>query len=108
MKPTPQDKFGQVTNLQKNIDVIFHCPGCKILHQVWVSPKPDDQPNRPTWTFNGDMINPTIHPSLLVRNGNKRVCHSFIKNGMIQFLNDCTHKLSGQTVQIPLIKDNDE
>jgi hypothetical protein len=30
-----------------------------------------------------------------------KVCHVFIKAGMIQFLGDCTHALAGQTVPIP-------
>jgi hypothetical protein len=29
------------------------------------------------------------------------VCHSFVTDGRIQFLNDCTHPLAGQTVDIP-------
>ena len=29
------------------------------------------------------------------------VCHSFVVNGQIQFLPDCTHALAGQTVPIP-------
>ena len=29
------------------------------------------------------------------------VCHSFVTDGRIQFLGDCTHKLAGQTVNIP-------
>lgn len=29
------------------------------------------------------------------------VCHSFVTDGQIQFLGDCTHKLAGQTVPLP-------
>jgi len=29
------------------------------------------------------------------------VCHSFVTDGRIQFLTDCTHALAGQTVDIP-------
>lgn len=28
-------------------------------------------------------------------------CHSFVTNGKIQFLNDCTHDLKGQTIELP-------
>lgn len=62
------------------------------------------------WQFNKDMEKPTISPSLLVKGsrwidkkGGKTkpyICHSFIKDGKIQFLNDCTHKLAGQTVDL--------
>jgi hypothetical protein len=29
------------------------------------------------------------------------VCHSFVTDGKIQFLSDCTHALAGQTVALP-------
>ena len=29
------------------------------------------------------------------------VCHSFVTDGRIQFLADCTHALAGQTVDLP-------
>lgn len=28
------------------------------------------------------------------------VCHSYVRDGQIQFLGDCTHKLAGQTVPL--------
>ena len=71
--------------------VIF-CPGCQCGHG-WTT----------GWTFNGDLDKPTISPSLLVNwhNGTAPVrCHSFIRDGMIQFLSDCTHALVGQTVAL--------
>lgn len=72
---------------------VLHCPGCKTGH--WF--------NDTTWTFNHDMEKPTIHPSLLVRYGNEKgdqVCHSFVTDGKIKFLDDCTHELKGQTVEL--------
>ena len=56
------------------------------------------------WTFNDDLNKPTFSPSLLIRyptSKKENVCHSFIKNGNIQFLSDCTHDLAGRTVEIP-------
>ena len=74
---------------------MFTCPGCDEWHGCKV----------PGWTFNGDMDKPTFSPSLKVtmkrHEQPTRICHSFIKDGMIQFLNDCHHKLAGQTVEIP-------
>ena len=29
------------------------------------------------------------------------VCHSFVTDGRIQFLGDCTHDLAGHTVELP-------
>ena len=66
------------------------------------------------------MDKPTLTPSILV-NGvdwptdeeHKRimagekveprpvVCHSYVTDGRIRFLNDCTHALTGQTVDLP-------
>lgn len=72
---------------------LFYCEGCERVHGF-----------NDTWTFDGDMDNPTISPSLLVTmpigGGVNNICHSFIKNGEIQYLNDCTHKLAGQTVEL--------
>lgn len=98
----------------------FDCPGCGYTHVIGSG-----------WGFNGNVEIPTFTPSLLVRSGhycshhkdgddcwctfNKKrvaeghepsrfecsVCHSFITDGRIQFLSDCTHKLAGQTVDLP-------
>lgn len=87
----------------------FFCPGCEERHQINTSPNLQ-------WEFNGDLEKPTFSPSYLTwndpnpnadpkhdptgkyRNGFR--CHSFIKDGMIQYLNDCTHKLAGKTVEM--------
>lgn len=87
--------------------VIFRCPGCQDNHQISVG----------TWTFNGDLERPTFTPSLLVKGygyphgidpepgevqkPGPTVCHSFVTDGRIQFLGDCTHVLAGQTVELP-------
>jgi Family of unknown function (DUF6527) len=56
----------------------------------------------PRWSWNGDLNWPTFSPSLLC-NGHdpKNRCHSFIKDGNIQFLSDCWQKLAGKTVELP-------
>lgn len=73
------------------------------------------------WSFNGDVNNPTFDPSLLitwnqgVRKKNApensyedkdydqipHRCHSYIRNGKIEFLSDCTHELAGKTIELP-------
>lgn len=60
------------------------------------------------WGFNGNVDAPTLTPSLLLTQGvtpcdrrDKFVCHSFVTDGRIQFLSDCTHSLAGQTVDLP-------
>lgn len=41
-----------------------------------------------------------LEPQLLVRLGPDKRCHSFIKDGKMQFLADSTHELSGKTVEL--------
>lgn len=93
------------------------CPGCKTTHTLNTDPS-----TRPCWGFNGDFEKPTFTPSILERsghycgrdgmtaencwccnNGHKDmcyVCHSFVRDGMIQFLSDCSHELAGKTVPL--------
>lgn len=92
--------------------LLFNCPGCKEPHSFNIEPGPNGVGgNKPVWQFNGDMEKPTFSPSLLVRwtygeNREPRVCHSFVTDGMIQFLSDCTHTLAGQTVPLENINDD--
>lgn len=95
----------------------FDCPGCNMLHVMPTSNwKPEDQEhaemdprwrvNRAQWEFNGDLERPTFSPSLLVTyewgpERKKCVCHSYVREGRIQFLHDCTHELAGKTVDLP-------
>lgn len=101
----------------------FWCPGCNTTHVVSVG-------GGESWQWNGDAERPTFTPSVLVRSGHHsgryngqgcwcsynadkiargeepsgfkcEVCHSFITDGRIQFLGDCTHALAGQTVELP-------
>lgn len=87
----------------------FVCPGCDEPHTI----------DPAIWTFNGNYERPTLSPSVLVRGSRfiggpdsdptdkalwpKFVCHSFVRNGRIQFLGDCTHALAGQTVDLPTV-----
>lgn len=70
------------------------------------------------WGFNGDCERPTLSPSVLVYSHRTFIdhslegdalmapdnvretprCHSFVRDGTIQYLADCTHALAGQTV----------
>lgn len=105
--------------------LLFWCPGCDGAHGV----RHGDGPG-PRWGWNGDVNKPTFTPSINVvyehlsdasraRNDafkaehgrymtpaelpydQREVCHSFVKEGRIQFLGDCTHALAGQTVDLP-------
>ena len=73
-------------------EYVFFCPGCKGEHPF----------NTTSWMFNGDFNKPTISPSLLCTRSkdNDYRCHSYIKEGQIQFLSDCSHDLKGKTVPL--------
>ena len=87
--------------------IAFHCPGCGHAHTIDTN----------TWTWDGDLERPTFTPSVLVRSHGyphgidpppgevqvpaPQVCHSFVTDGRIQFLGDCTHALAGQTIDLP-------
>ena len=102
--------------------VAFWCPGCKETHRIRIG---GERPG-PVWGYNGNPEKPTFTPSILVRTGHHvpgwqgedcwctstdkdgeawgfdcAVCHTFVTDGMIQFLGDCTHPLAGQTVPLP-------
>jgi hypothetical protein len=94
----------------------FYCEGCKSHHA----------PVEGRWTFNGNYELPTFTPSILVRSGHYMpehsgdtcwctfnaehpdqtdpftcgICHSFVTDGKIQYLSDCTHELAGQTIDL--------
>jgi len=85
-------KLRKLIYSDKTTHYYYLCPGCGYEHAF----SPDIH------TFNGDVNNPTISPSLLHDNPqHHHTCHSYIKNGEIQFLGDCWHELKGQTVQLP-------
>lgn len=110
MAKVTKDSAGQWT---------YKCPGCRHTHNL-----PELAEGQRGWKFNGNVASPTFEPSILMRsghhcdNGPKKedcfycketadedwgmdmcvICHHFVKDGLIQFLNDCTHHLAGQTV----------
>lgn len=106
--------------------VEFKCPGCGEIHVI-----PHGVNGHPSWTFNGDYDKPTLYPSVLYRSGHfikpddcwcryneehpdDQVpfqcvqCHSFVTDGKIQFLSDCSHALAGQTVDLLEWGDTDD
>ena len=89
-----------------HMEYLFMCPGCKCGHTFitqWGSCElvqnraKNHNPTKPTWTFNGDMDKPTFSPSLLYPS---MKCHLFLRDGVIQFLNDCGHAFAGQNVPL--------
>lgn len=79
----------------------FICPGCESLgfpglHMLPVNSKTKD----PSWDFDGNLESPTLTPSILTKY-NDHICHSYLKDGVFKFLDDCTHELAGKEVPIP-------
>ncbi|MCO6690366.1 DUF6527 family protein [Pseudomonas asiatica] len=98
----------------------FFCKGCDQPHSVKIGSGPG-----PRWGYNENPEAPTFTPSVLVRwdqweppattledrekimRGEivqtkvPKVCHSFVTDGRIQYLADCTHELAGQTIDLP-------
>lgn len=61
------------------------------------------------WTFNGNQDKPTFTPSMLTnasfteeerKKYNLFRCHSYVTDGRIRFLDDCTHEMRGKTVDL--------
>jgi hypothetical protein len=111
----------------KDGTLYFWCKGCNCYHGV-----PIDKTKPLYWDFNGDYDKPTLNPSILVKSGHYLdnhqgscwctynaehpddeasfkclLCHSFIRDGKIQYLSDCSHELAGQTVELEEPKDDD-
>lgn len=92
-----------------------------------------DTSGRHIWQFNGNLDLPTFNPSLLWKSGHYcnnppapgncwcdfkerfpehgemkipqcDICHSFVRDGRIQFLSDCTHALANRTADLPEIE----
>jgi len=102
----------------------FWCPGCNEWHYLTI-----EGPVHPVWTFDGNYDSPTFSPSILVKSGHYSLhsqsddcwctfkerfpdegeppykcilCHSFVVNGKIQYLGDCSHELAGQTIDMTI------
>lgn len=77
----------------ENVCRYIECPACGCGHGF------DSR-----WSFNGDYEKPTFSPSMLVNANSPQLgprCHSFVTDGKIQFLSDCTHEYAGQTLDLP-------
>lgn len=85
--------------------LMFICPGCVLLgfsglHMLSVN-SPQSQPS---WGWDGNLEAPTLSPSILTRY-NDHICHSFLRDGVFEFLTDCTHDYAGMSVSIPDLQD---
>lgn len=122
--------MSQLSKVLRSMDgdrLTFFCPGCHRHHSITVG-------NANSWNWNSNVDKPTFTPSVLVKSGHYaesydgtscwcthneefpdqvhkftcEVCHSFVTDGRIQFLNDCTHALKGKTVDLPTTENKED
>ena len=104
----------------------FNCPGCTVGRMGGMHVLPTVPGHHAMWRFNGDVDKPSFSPSILSRSGHYirgrqedgcwcdrphphfkcGICHSFVRDGQIEYLSDCTHPLAGQTIALPDIEDD--
>lgn len=72
-------------------------PGSTGLHMLPVN----STTKSPSWEFDGNLEAPTLSPSILTGRNSGKICHSFLRNGILEFLGDCNHKLANQSVPLP-------
>lgn len=79
------------------------CPGCDKAHQVQLI-GPNGYEPKPMWSWDGNLEAPTIDGSILVyESGDQPRCHSLVRAGVWEFLEDCTHSKRGTRVpMVPL------
>lgn len=101
---------------------LWYCPACK----TWHGGNVNLNNYGPNWNFDNNYNNPTFSPSFLVRSGhhiagsssddcwckyNKDhpddqapfkcgICHTFVRDGKIEYLSDCTHEFAGKIINM--------
>ena len=79
----------------------FVCPGCASFGGTGLHVLPITSVKQPSWTWDGNTEMPTLSPSILTLYRLGDVCHSFLRSGVFEFLDDCTHEFVGQAVPMP-------
>ena len=120
--------MGQLSSKLRYVEgnrLTYWCQGCEEPHMISYGDK--------GWQWNGNADLPTFSPSVLVTGGHYAIgwkgpdcwcnfserypdqepvsfkcirCHTFIRDGMVQFLSDCTHQYAGQTLPLPDLPDH--
>lgn len=93
-------KHVQVVDGPPQERLFFICPGCKSLGGSGYLMLPVAIDGVIGWTWNGDLDKVTLSPSILTNDGRGNVCHSFLTNGVFEYLSDCTHEYAGQKINM--------
>ena len=56
------------------------------------------------WSWNGNTEKPTLKPSIRSKSGDT-ICHTFVNDGMVRFLDDCSHEFADQTLELLDVED---
>ena len=78
--------------------LVFFCEGCNDNHSVIIKGS-----NCPIWAWNGSEKTPTFSPSVRVRYGSNpqsKMCHFYVRKGIIEYLHDCTHKFKDSNIPL--------
>jgi hypothetical protein len=106
---------------EKDQYLLFYCPGCKEVHAFdkrWTFDGNMEAPTfspslrigpywrePPGWDRETAPKNPDgslqLGPDGRTLGAVEWTCHSFVRAGRIEFLGDCTHELTGKTVDLP-------
>lgn len=90
-------KLGIVERDGKTVGYLVRSPATG--EQVLFCTDPEYSPC--VWTFNGDMDRPTFSPSMLLYpNAIHGREHFFVRDGKIEYLQDCDHPMAGMTVDM--------
>lgn len=89
------------------VRVMLWCPGCQELHTPrFRCPEHGGPQEGPVWDGDPEAVPLTIVGSYLVYEAPPRPrCHSFIRRGRWEFLEDCTHGLRGTIVPLEPLPD---
>lgn len=84
------------------ICLMFCCPACaESLGGDGIHMLPVNSPNTsPSWEWDWNLERPTLSPSILTTTS-KGICHSYLRDGVFEYLNDCAHSMAGQKVELP-------
>ena len=99
----------------------FICPGCmkengkpggylRSSHSSGLHMLPVNTTKKlPSWNWDGNLEVPSLSPSIKTEWGNNssglHVCHSYLTQGVFNYLSDCTHSFVNQQIPLPDLPD---
>lgn len=126
MKCRPMKKIGKTYNyctVEEATHIEFFTPGPYHFRLIPVILK-GTRAGTGCWSWNGSLDKPTLKPSIIVKGtvpltdeeadrvlaGEKiepkpQICHTWITDGQVQFLSDCTHELAGKIIDLLEVED---